>query len=125
MKSQWITYNSQRILQIDLSNFKEDLKSFETELTATVTTIGQEIYHQPPHSVLVLVDLRNTVMTGTAQKLLTERINDTRQYVKKTAVVGMTGLRRMYLDFFAHLAGSDTAPFDDLDSAKDWLVKSK
>jgi hypothetical protein len=125
MKSQWINYNGKRILHIDLSNFKENLKGFETELTATVTTIGQEMYQQPAHSVLVLVDLRNTVMTSTAQKLLTERINDTRQYVKKTAVVGMTGLRRMYLDFFAHIAGSDTAPFDDLDSAKEWLVKAK
>jgi hypothetical protein len=125
MKSQWITYNGQRILHMDLSNFKEDLKNFEVELNAAVTTLGQEMYQQPEHSVLVLVDLRNTVMTSPAQKLLTERIKDTRQYVKKTAVVGMTGLRRMYLDFFAHIAGSDTAPFDNQDSAKEWLVKAK
>ncbi|HTP09394.1 MAG TPA: hypothetical protein VMP08_14165 [Anaerolineae bacterium] len=125
MKSQWINYKDKRILHIDLSNFKEDLKGFEAELTAAVTTIGQEMYQQPPHSVLVLVDLRNTAMTSTAQKMLTERIKDTRQYVKKTAVVGMTGLRRMYLDFFAHIAGSDTAPFDDPESAKEWLVNAK
>ncbi len=125
MKSQWFSFNGKRILQMDLSNFKEDLKSFETELNAAVTTLGQEMYQQPLHSVLVLVDLRNTAMTSTAQKLLTDRIKDTRQYVRKTAVVGMTGLRRMYLDFFAHIAGSDTAPFDDPDSAKEWLVKAK
>jgi hypothetical protein len=125
MKSQWITYKGQRILQMDLSNFRENLKGFEAELSAAVTTFGQDMYQQPEHSVLVLVDLHNTVMTSTTQKLLTERIKDTRQYVKKTAVVGMTGLRRMYLDFFAHIAGSDTAPFDDQDSAKEWLVKAK
>jgi CMP-2-keto-3-deoxyoctulosonic acid synthetase len=125
MKSQWITYGGKQILHIDLSNFKEDLKSFEAELTATVSTIGQEMYRQPPHTVLVLVDLRNTAMTSTAQKLLTERIKDTRQYVKKTAVIGMSGIRRVFLDFFSHLAGSDTSAFDDLETAKEWLVKAK
>ncbi len=125
MKSQWITYKGKRILHIDLSNFKEDLRGFEAELTATVTTIGQEMYRQPEHSVLVLVDLRNTAMTSTAQKLLSERIQDTRRYVKKTAVVGMTGIRRMFLDFFASLAGSDTVPFDDPESAKEWLMQAK
>ncbi len=125
MKSQWITYKGKRILHIDLSNFKEDLKAFEVELTASVTTIGQEIYQRPSHSVLVLVDLRNTTMTQAAQKLLMERIKDTREYIQKTAVVGMTGLRRMFLDFFAHLADSETAPFDDPDSAKEWLTKVK
>ena len=119
MKSQWITYKGKRILHIDLSNFKEDLKAFEVELTASV------IYQRPSHSVLVLVDLRNTTMTQAAQKLLMERIKDTREYIQKTAVVGMTGLRRMFLDFFAHLADSETAPFDDPDSAKEWLTKVK
>ena len=125
MKSQWITYKGKRILHIDLSNFKEDLKGFEAELTTAVTTIGQEMYQQPPHSVLVLVDLRNTAMTQVAQKFLTERIKDTREYIQKTAVVGMTGLRRMFLDFFALVAGSETVPFDDPDLAKEWLVKTK
>ena len=125
MKSQWISYGGKRILHIDLSNFKEDLKGFEEEITSAIGTLGPEMFRQPEHSVLVLVDLRNTVMTATAQKLLTERIKDTRVYVKKTAVVGMTGLRRMFLDFFAHVANSETAPFDDPESAKEWLIKIK
>jgi len=125
MKSQWISYSGKRILHIDLSNFKEDLKGFEEEITNTIRILGPEMYKQPEHSVLVLVDLRNTVMTSTAQKFLTERIKDTRLYVKKTAVVGMTGLRRMFLDFFAHVANSETAPFDDPESAKEWLVTIK
>jgi hypothetical protein len=125
MKSQWITYKGQRILQMDLSNFKEDLKRFEEEITDAVRTLGPEMLQQPEHSVLVLVDLRNTMMTTTAQKLLTERIKDTRLHVKRTAVVGMTGLRRMFLDFFAHIANSETAPFNDPESAKEWLIKIK
>ena len=125
MKSQWISYGGKRILHMDLSSFKEDLKGFEEEITSAIGTLGPEMFRQPEHSVLVLVDLRNTVMTATAQKFLTERIKDTRLYVKKTAVVGMTGIRRMFLDFFAHVANSETAPFDDPESAKEWLVTIK
>jgi hypothetical protein len=55
--------------------------------------------------MLVLVDLRNTTMTQTAQKLLTERITDTRRYVLRTAVVSMMGIRRIFLDLFSRPAG--------------------
>ena len=83
------------------------------------------MYTQPLHSVLVLVDLRDTTMTPAAQKLLSERITDTRQYVLRTAVVGMGGIRRIFLDFFSRLAGSDTGAFDEPEAAKKWLVDTK
>lgn len=125
MKSQWIEYQGRPILCMDLSNFEHNIVAFEAELNAAVAAVGPEIHKQPPHSVLVLVDLRNTVMTQKVQTLLTERITDTRQYVWRTAVVGMTGIRRMFLDFFSRLAGSDTGSFNEPEAAKQWLIRPK
>jgi hypothetical protein len=123
MKSKWIEYLGKKILYIDLSNFKENDKAFDLELTETIATIGQEMYSEPLQSVLVLVDLRETVMTQAVLKLLSERIADTKKYVRKTAVIGMKGIRGAYLEYFARLAGSSTTGFEEPESAKVWLVK--
>ncbi|MFN8598248.1 MAG: hypothetical protein U0559_18960 [Anaerolineae bacterium] len=125
MKSRWIEFNSKRILYIDAANFGEDIVGFEAEMTAVLATLGPEMYQQPVRSVPVLVDLRNTAMTQRALQILTERVTDTRAYVRRTAVVGMTGIRRMFLDFFARLAGSDTGSFDEPEAAKVWLAEEK
>jgi hypothetical protein len=123
MKSKWVEFQQQRIFYIDLSNFKEDERSFTAELDEIVSTLGQEMYTQPLHSVLVLVDIRNTVITQRVQALLSERIEDTRKYVKKTAVIGMHGIRGIFLDYFARLAGSHTVGFEDPEAGKKWLIK--
>jgi hypothetical protein len=123
MKSQWIAYHNKRILYIDLSDFKDDMKSLDKELVEAVATVGQEMYQQPLGSVLVLVDLRNTMLTQTANRLLSERIQDTKKFVRRTAVVGMTGIRKMFLDFFARLAESETGSFDEPEAAQDWLIR--
>jgi len=123
MKSKWIQNNGRRILFMDLSNFKDDSHEFEKELNEAVSTIGQEVYQQPPHSVLVLVDLTNTHMTGAANRLVSERIGDTKKFVLRTAVVGMTGIRGIFLDYFARLAGSETVGFESVEAAEQWLTK--
>jgi hypothetical protein len=125
MKSKWILNQDKRILYIDLSNFQDNVRGFEKELDMAVSTIGQELYQQPLHSVLVLVDLTNTHMTETANRMLSERISDTKKFVSRTAVVGMTGIRGIFLDYFARLAGSETVGFEDIESAENWLLKQR
>jgi hypothetical protein len=124
MKSKWIEFQGKRILYIDLSNFKENNRAFDAELVEVVSTLGQELYSQPQHSVLVLVDLRGTVMTQQVIKGLTDRIADTRKHVRKTAVIGMTGIRGAFLEYFARLAGSGTVGFEEPEAGKHWLVKN-
>lgn len=125
MKSHWAEYDGKDILYIDLSNFAGNTKDFDAELTQAVATVGQKMYEQPLHSVLVLVDLRNTAMTQTTNHMLSERIKDTKKYVRKTAVVGMTGIRKIFLDYFAMLASSETGSFEEPETAMRWLVESK
>jgi hypothetical protein len=125
MKSKWVQFEGRRILFIDLSNFKNNMSGFESELNETISTIGQEVYQQPLHSVLVLVDMTDTHLTKTANQLLSERIADTKKYILRTAVVGMTGFRGMFLDYFARLAGSETVGFENIEPAEKWLVGAK
>ena len=121
MRSKWIQVQGARILYIDLSNHKDNAQSFEDELNLVVSTVGQEMYEQPLHSVRVLVDLTDTHMTQATNRLLSERIADTKKFVSRTAVVGMTGFRGVFLDYFARLAGSETVGFEHIDPAMRWL----
>ena len=125
MKSRWADYEDKSILYVDLSNFGDNVKAFDAELTQTVSTIGQKMYEQPVNSVLVLVDLRNTAMTQTSNNLLTERIKDTKKYVLRTAVVGLTGIRKVFFDYFSMLASSETGSFEEPEAAIKWLVRTK
>ena len=123
MKSKWVEAQGKRILYIDLSNFQNNSLAMEKELVETVSTIGQEMYTQPLHSVLVLVDLTNTHLSQQTNNLISERIQDTKKYVARTAVVGMTGIRGIFLDYFARLAGSETVGFETPEAAQAWLLK--
>ena len=125
MKSKWIQIQDKRILFMDFSNFREDIRAFEEELNLAVSTIGQEMYQKPLHSVLVLVDLTNTNMNQMTNKLLSERIADTKKFVARTAVIGMTGIRGIFLDYFAQLAGSETVGFENVEAGQKWLLRAK
>jgi hypothetical protein len=125
MKSKWVQLENKRILFVDLSKFKEDARAFENELNLVISSVGQEMYQQPLHSVLVLVDLTNTHMTEATNRLLSERIGDTKKYVRRTAVVGMTGIRGVFLDYFSRLAGSETVGFEHVEAAEKWLLQTK
>lgn len=123
MKSKWIDHQGQRIFYIDLSNFLYDQRGFDNELATTVSTIGQEIYSMPLSSALVIVDLRNTFLTRQVQRQISERITDTKKFIRKTAVIGLSGIRGIFLDYFARIAGAATQGFDDPEAAKNWLVQ--
>ena len=123
MKSKWIEYQTKRILFIDLSDFQDDVEKFRAELAEGIADTGAEVYKQPLNSILVLVNLTNTTMTKTSNQLLSDAIVDTKKYILRTAVVGMTGFRKVFLDYFGRLAASETGSFEDLESAKKWLVR--
>lgn len=105
MKSKWIEKQEKRILFIDLSDFRNNILGFEEELTLTVSTIGQEMYVQPLHSVLVLVDLTNTSITPEANHLLSERISDTKKICKAYGCGGHDRVTRHLFGLFCTLSG--------------------
>ncbi len=123
MKSKWTEHQGKQIFYIDLSKCGADDQAVQTELTQLISTVGKEFYAQPLKSILVLVDLRDTIMTRGVQKMITERIEDTRKFIRKTAVVGLTGIRGIFLDYFALMAGSDTVGFSEPEAAMEWLIK--
>ena len=120
MTHTWITHKEKRILYSDFANFGANVEGLRADIEAGNQLIGQE----PENSVLVLADLRNTILSIEAVQILKESATITKPYARKTALIGITtGFRRVLLDAVIRFSGRPMAAFEDIEKAKDWLVE--
>lgn len=118
MKSTWISHKGQRILLSDFAHFGRDFDALRAEVEA----VDAMILNEPKQSVLAVADLRGTV-TGTAVvDLFKQSAKRTNGYVRKQAVVGVTGVQRILASAVARFSGQPLHLFDTLEEASDWLV---
>jgi hypothetical protein len=118
MRSKWITHKGKRIFHIDLSGLGRNGEAFRKELLEAEAVTCQ----QPEDSLLVLTDTRDTVVSSEVMSIAKEGSARTTKYVRKTAVIGVTGVRQVLLDAVSRFSGQQFATFDDIETAKDWLV---
>ena len=119
MKSKWISYKEKQVLYADYADFGNDHEALEIEVDA-ITDI---LLGGPDKSVLLLVDVRNTVGSSEATDCLKKSALKVKEKVHKTAVVGVEGYRKILLRAVSAFSGMDLTPVDDPDEAKEWLVR--
>lgn len=119
MKSKWIEYNGKKIFHQDFSHFFFNEKSVVEELKQ----VQEVVLSQPESSVLVLSDFSNTEITTNLMPLLNESSNRTKSHVRKTAVVGVSGIKCALGDLLSRITGQELMYFDKEADAKDWLTK--
>lgn len=118
LKSRWRRWNDKAVLHLDYANFKADLEG----LRAEVTEADAEIQREPKGTVLVLIDLRDTVASGAVVQLFKESSTLTDPYVRRHALIGVTGIKRYLADKVAQLTGRKMRLFKTEDDALDWLT---
>jgi len=118
MKSKWIIYKGAKIIYADYSGFKNDVQALQMENDAADAVICQ----QAENSVLCLVDVRESVGSSDAVAVMKNSAKRTKPYVRKMAVVGVTGVKRILADAIVRFSGRDILIFDDVKSAEEWLV---
>lgn len=119
MKSKWIEHNGKKIFYQDFSNNFYNDKAVIEELNA----VQEIILSQPEHSALVLSNFSNTEVTGTLMPLLNEASKKTSSHVRKTAVLGVKGVKRTLGDLLSKITGQPLMYFNNETEAKEWLVK--
>lgn len=119
MKSKWIEYNGKKIFYQDYSNhfFNDDHVKQELEEVQVI------VLSQPEDSVLVLTNFTNTEITKNIMPLLNEASAKTKSHVRKTAVIGVTGIKRTLGDLLSRITGQPLMYFTSELEAKQWLVK--
>ena len=121
MKSRWRRWNGVAVLHLDYAHFKADIEG----LRAEVMEADAEIQREPRGTVLVLIDLRDTVASGAVVQLFKESSAITTPYIKRHALIGVTGIKRYLADKVAQLAGKPMRLFATEEAALDWLTRGE
>ena len=81
------------------------------------------VLSEPQNSVLVLSDMRDTNIGGDLLPAMNAASAATKNHVRKTAVLGVSGMIRKLADLLTSLTGQPLKYFDDIESAKKWLIE--
>ena len=119
-RTRFIEHRGKRILALDYRGLGADIDELRNEMLKSKAMIEGE----PPGSVLIMTDVRESRITPTAVKMLQELVKHNAPYVKWSAVV--VGLTGVYLTAFratqALSRRKNMKSFNDDAEARDWLV---
>lgn len=121
MRSEWIEHKEKQILYQDFSKLFYNSSAVIAELNEAQKIVTS----QPKDSVLILTDLRDTNIGRDLLPVMNTASAATKDYVKKTAVLGVTGAKRKLADLLTALTGQSLKYFDDIESAKNWLAEEE
>ena len=120
MKSRWVEYQGKRIFISDFSNCGYDAVAVGKECEAIKTALMNEL----PKSVLAIVDVEGTFVNDKVVGAFRQVLPTTNKYVKRRAVIGLSGFRRHFVYLVSRFVGSvDFSPFDTLEEAQAWIVR--
>lgn len=119
MKSKWIEHNGKQIFYQDFSNYFFNEKAVIDELNE----VQSIVLSQAENSILVISNFSNTEITANLMPLLNESSSKTKSKVRKTAVLGITGVKRTLGDLLSRITGQPLMYFNTEQEAKEWLTK--
>ena len=114
----YLNHQGREILVQDLT----DSKSIEENIAIFDQTQGI-IFTRPPKSVLLLTILINTHYSPQAIDRLKKFSQEVTPYIKASAAVGITGIKRVIYQALSKLIGRKIHLFDTIDQALDWLAE--
>lgn len=111
----FITYNNKNILYIDFSKLTgKKLIDFSKETE-------QFIEKYPKKSLVVLCYVKGFRYSSETNNFLKEYVSNTQQYVKAIAIVGLSTMYKMMLEFMGNPTSMEIRLFDNEEEAKKWL----
>jgi hypothetical protein len=119
MRSTWIEHKGKKIFYQDFSKHFYNSAAVRAELEE----VQKVVTSQPRDSVLVLSDFRDTSVGSDLLSSMNAASAATKSYVRRTAVLGVTGMKRKLADLLTALTGQPLKYFDDIESAKNWLAE--
>ena len=119
MRSDWIEHKGKKILYQDFSGNFYNSAAVKTELEE----VQKIVMAEPINSVRVLSDFRDTNVGTDLLTAMNTASAATKAHVNRTAVLGVTGMKRKLADLLTAVTGQPLKYFDNLETAKDWLVE--
>ena len=122
MKSYWTLHKDRRIFIAEFSNCGSDAAAISEECQA----IREALVNEPPKSVLVIANLEGTFVNDEIVQTFRKHIPITNKYVRRRAIIGLSGFRRHFIFLVAKVVGDvDFSPFDTLNEALEWTTRDQ
>lgn len=113
----FISHDGKEILFLNIAHCKA------AEALKTIDEAKKVIRSTSENSLLVLTDVTDGTFNTEVSEAMKEFAAHNKPYVKASAIVGITGLKRIIFDSVVMFSKRNIRRFDDIDSAKNWLVK--
>ncbi len=119
MRSRWVIHNEKQILYSDYTHYTvSDFEALKAELEA----VEDLICRQPENSVLLITDVSGSVASVEAVDMFKKSAARSKKHVRKNAVIGITGVKKILFDAVVKFSGQNAATFNDIEKAKYWLA---
>ena len=115
-RMKWISHKGKDILYEDYTNLTGKQIA---RLVPAITKITEEKDYK---DILLLLDLSNSFANKEATNAFGESGKISQGRLKKTAVLGITGVKKVLLNFVNKVSKVDAKPFDTEEEAKNYLV---
>lgn len=109
-------HQGQKIVKLDFSGLKS-----KNEIEAVIL-VSKPIIRSAPKSVYTLTNIKGMFFNNEIKELFSDFTNGNKKYVKAGAVYGASGLHKIIINGINKFTGRKIKAFDDVDSAKNWLI---
>ncbi|MFX0072863.1 MAG: hypothetical protein ACFFAO_17435 [Candidatus Hermodarchaeota archaeon] len=116
-RMKWISHKGKDILFEDYTNVSY---SKFPELIIAVKNITIENGYR---DYLLLIDFTDSYADKNTMDVLLEAAKETKPFINKTAVLGITGIKKVLLNSINFLAGMGVKAFNSEEEAKEWLAE--
>jgi len=117
MSIEWISHNNKKILYIRYSGL-DTKDASEQILKATQILVDTKNKNN-----LTLSDLRDIYIDQDFINLSKEQGKISKNYTKKAAVIGVEGVKKLFLKTVNTMSENPRVPFSTLEEAKEWLTR--
>ncbi len=116
-RQKWTKYKGKEILYEDYSNLTGK------EIAKRVPIFSHLELQMEKKDMLLIIDLSNSFANDGAVKAFTEAGKQTEDLFSKTAVLGITGVKKILLNVVNKLTNVNAKPFSKIEDAKEYLIK--
>lgn len=113
----FVEWNGRRVLHFNIAGCPDVDQSIRTGEKAKALILAE-----PLKSVLLLTDVTDTYFESKATEYMKAFSSAVTPHVKASAMVGVTGLKKVIVTGLALATGRTIKAFDKFDEAKAWLL---
>jgi len=112
----WTTHKSIKICDVDYSGLNE------IDLIPLIKNVEKSLLSISKKNILIILHVNNILASDPVLQAFKNTSRNLQPSIDKVAILGLRGIKKLYLSAIIKITGIEAKAFDDIKNAKDWLV---